>query len=72
MKKALVIIGAAEYNRGSEILLIGILDILIEFGDYKSDISAFAFPGRHRIVLYGTKFAIMLVFDWRREHWGGS
>lgn len=46
MKKALVIIGAAEYNRGSEILLIGILDILIEFGDYKSDISAFALPIR--------------------------
>lgn len=42
MNKALLIIGAPGYNRGSEILLTGILKILKESGKYKTDITAFA------------------------------
>ncbi len=42
MDKALVIIGAPGYNRGSEILLTGILEILKKSGKYESDVTAFA------------------------------
>ncbi len=40
MDKALVVIGAPGYNRGSEILLTGILEILKRSGKYESDITA--------------------------------
>jgi len=42
VKKALVIIGAPGYNRGSEILLTGILELIKENGKYECDVSAFS------------------------------
>lgn len=44
MRRALVIIGSPGCNRGSEILLIGILSLLSKYGDYKCDISALSLP----------------------------
>lgn len=48
MDRALVLIGGADYNRGSEILLTGILQIISETGKYQTDISAFGIRAQWR------------------------